>query len=129
MHNKLANSHLPSKPYMVSLAVPVRELHASHRDEILSHLLLLNEEDRRLRFGTQTPDEVIHHYVEGLDFNRDKVFGSFDSQLRLIGMAHLAYLPKTKGQPQAAEFGASVLPSGRGQGIGTRLHALAQYAH
>ena len=125
MHNKLANSHLPSKPYMASLAVPVRELHAGHRDEILRHLLFLNEEDRRLRFGTQTPDEVIHHYVEGLDFNRDKVFGSFDSQLMLIGMAHLAYLPKTKGQPQAAEFGVSVLPNGRGQGIGTALLARA----
>ena len=125
MHNKLANSHLLSKPYMAGLAVPVRELHAGHRDEILRHLLLLNEEDRRLRFGTQTPDEVIHHYVEGLDFNKDKVFGSFDSQLNLIGMAHLAYLPKTKGQPQAAEFGVSVLPDGRGQGIGTALLARA----
>ena len=125
MHNKLANSHLLSKPHMAGLAVPVRELHAGHRDEILRHLLLLNEEDRRLRFGTQTPDEVIHHYVEGLDFNKDKVFGSFDSQLNLIGMAHLAYLPKSKGQPQAAEFGVSVLPDGRGQGIGTALLARA----
>jgi RimJ/RimL family protein N-acetyltransferase len=125
MHNKLANSHLSSKPYMAGLAVPVRELHAGHRDEILRHLLLLNEEDRRLRFGTQTPDEVIHHYVEGLDFNKDKVFGSFDSQLNLIGMAHLAYLPKTKDHPQAAEFGVSVLPDGRGRGIGTALLARA----
>jgi len=125
MHNKLANGHLPSKPHMAGLAVPVRELHAGHRSEILRHLLLLNEEDRRLRFGTQTPDEVIHHYVEGLDFNRDKVFGSFDSQLNLVGMAHLAYLPKTKGQPHAAEFGVSVLPNGRGQGIGTALLARA----
>ena len=125
MHNKLANNHSPSKLYVASLVVPVRELHAGHRDEILHHLLLLNDEDRRLRFGTQTPDEVIHHYVEGLDFNRDTVFGSFDSQLSLIGMAHLAYLPKTKGQPQAAEFGVSVLPDGRGQGIGTALLARA----
>ncbi|WP_397389711.1 GNAT family N-acetyltransferase [Polynucleobacter sp.] len=125
MHNKLANSHLPSKLYMAGLAVPVRELHTGLRKEILHHLLLLNEEDRRLRFGTQTPDEVIHHYVEGLDFNRDKIFGSFDSQLELIGMAHLAYLPKIKGQPQAAEFGVSVLPDGRGQGIGTALLARA----
>jgi RimJ/RimL family protein N-acetyltransferase len=125
MHNKLANNHSPSKLYAASLVVPVRELHAGHRDEILRHLLLLNDEDRRLRFGTQTPDEVIHHYVEGLDFNRDTVFGSFDSQLSLIGMAHLAYLPKTKGQPQAAEFGVSVLPDGRGQGIGTALLARA----
>jgi RimJ/RimL family protein N-acetyltransferase len=125
MHNKLANNHSPSKLYAASLVVPVRELHAGHRDDILRHLLLLNDEDRRLRFGTQTPDEVIHHYVEGLDFNSDTVFGSFDSQLSLIGMAHLAYLPKTKGQPQAAEFGVSVLPDGRGQGIGTALLARA----
>lgn len=125
MHNKLANSHSPSKLYTAGLAVPVRELHAGHRAEILRHLLLLNEEDRRLRFGTQTPDEVIHHYVEGLDFKRDTLFGSFDAQLNLIGMAHLAYLPKAKGQPLAAEFGVSVLPDGRGKGIGTALLARA----
>jgi RimJ/RimL family protein N-acetyltransferase len=105
--------------------VPVRELHAAHRERILQHLFLLNEEDRRLRFGTQTPDEVIHRYVEKLDFHRDAIFGSFDSQLNLIGMAHLAYLPETKGQPLAAEFGVSVLPNGRGQGIGSALLARA----
>ena len=125
MHNKLANSYSPSKPYAEGSVVPVRELHAGHRAEILRHLLLLNEEDRRLRFGTQTPDEVIHHYVESLDFNRDAVFGSFNSQLSLIGMAHLAYLPKNKGQPHAAEFGVSVLTDGRRQGIGTALLARA----
>jgi len=125
MHNKLANSHLPSKPYAAGLAVPVRELHAGHRAKVLRHLLLLNDEDRRLRFGSQTPDEVIHHYVEHLNFNRDTVFGSFDSQLNLIAMAHLAYLPKVTGQALAAEFGVSVLPTGRGQGIGTALLARA----
>jgi RimJ/RimL family protein N-acetyltransferase len=125
MRNKLVNSHLPSKPFVASSVVPVRELHAGHRERILQHLLLLNEEDRRLRFGTQTPDEVIHHYVKNLDFNRDALFGSFNSQLNLIGMAHLAYLPKTKGKPLAAEFGVSVLPTGRGQGIGTALLARA----
>jgi RimJ/RimL family protein N-acetyltransferase len=125
MHNKLVNSHPPSKEYTESSVVPVRELHAGHRAEILRHLLLLNEEDRRLRFGTQTPDEVIQHYVKGLDFNRDAIFGSFDSQLSLMGMAHLAYLPQTIGQPHAAEFGVSVLSGGRGQGIGTALLARA----
>jgi RimJ/RimL family protein N-acetyltransferase len=125
MHNKLANIHSPSKLYAAGQVVPVRELHIGHRAQILRHLLLLNDEDRRLRFGTQTPDEVIHRYVEALNFNRDAVFGSFDSQLSLIGMAHLAYLPKIKGQPNAAEFGVSVLPDGRGQGIGTALLARA----
>lgn len=125
MHNKLANIHLPSKPFAAGTVVPIRELHAGHRERILRHLLLLNEEDRHLRFGTQTPDEVIHRYVDRLDFIRDTMFGSFDSQLNLIGMAHLAYLPKIKGQPLAAEFGVSVLPNGRGQGIGTALLARA----
>jgi len=121
MHNKLANNHLPPKPYMAGQGVPVRELHEGHRSEILKHLLQLGEDDRRLRFGTQTPDEVIHHYVEQLDFSRDAVFGVFDGNLKLIGMAHLAYLPEIKGEPHAAEFGVSVLPEGRAQGLGTAL--------
>ena len=121
MHNKLANAHSPTKPYTAGQAVPVRELHAGHREQILQHLLQLDEEDRRLRFGTQTPDEVIEHYVEHLDFNKDAVFGVFDLDLKLIGMAHLAYLPQVKGQTHAAEFGVSVLPEGRAQGLGTAL--------
>lgn len=125
MHNKLAYSHPAYGPYAVSFAAPVRELYTGHRSKILSHLLLLNEEDRRLRFGTQTPNEVIEAYVERLDFSKDTLFGSFDSQLHLVGMAHLAYIPKVKGQVNAAEFGVSVLPNGRGQGIGTTLLARA----
>ena len=121
MHKKLDKSHLPSSPYTTGQAVPVRELHAGHRQEILQHLLQLNEEDRRLRFGTQTPDEVIHHYVQHLNFNKDVIFGVFDLNLRLIGMAHLAYLPEHNNQARAAEFGVSVLPEGRGQGLGTAL--------
>jgi GNAT superfamily N-acetyltransferase len=121
MHNKLLVDHLPSQPYSAGQAIPVRELHAGHRGEILQHLLQLNEEDRRLRFGTQTPNEVIEHYVEHLNFNKDNVFGIFDSNLKLIGMAHLAYLPEIKAQARAAEFGVSVLPEARSQGLGTAL--------
>ena len=125
MHNKQANNHLLSKPYNNGLVIPVRELHSGHKPEILQHLLSLNDEDRHLRFGTQTPGQVIHQYVEGLNFDKDTIFGCFDAQLKLIGMAHLAYLPKAAAQPQAAEFGVSVLPSGRAQGIGTALLARA----
>jgi RimJ/RimL family protein N-acetyltransferase len=121
MHNKLANNRLPSKPFTVGQAIPVRELHAGHKNEILNHLLQLNDEDRRLRFGTQTPNEIITHYVEHLDFNKDTVFGIFNNDLKLIGMAHLAYLPKSESQARAAEFGVSVLPEGRSQGLGTAL--------
>jgi len=121
MHNQLANNHLPAKPYTAGQAIPVRELHAGYRQEVLIHLLQLNDEDRRLRFGTQTPDEVIRHYVEHLDFTKDTIFGIFDLDLNLTGMAHLAYLPEIQGQARAAEFGVSVLPEGRAQGFGTAL--------
>ncbi|WP_231968614.1 hypothetical protein [Polynucleobacter necessarius] len=98
MHNLLASNHLPSQPAMAGQVVPVRELHAEHRPQIFGHLLQLADKDRRLRFGTQTPDEVIHHYVDGIDFDQDAVFGVFDTDLKLIGLAHLAYLPAIKGQ-------------------------------
>ena len=103
--------------------MPVRELHAGYREEILNHLLQLNDEDRRLRFGTQTPDEVIRHYVENLDFNKDAIFGVFDLDLKLIGMAHLAYLPEHKGQARAAEafvgvFAHDVTFIGKAIGVG-----------
>ena len=125
MHNAIASTHSPDKPHAVGYATPVRELHAGHRAKILGHLLLLSGEDRRLRFGAQTSNGVIEHYVEHLNFSRDALFGSFDSQLRLIGMAHLAYLPKMRGQVKMAEFGVSVLPSGRRRGIGATLLARA----
>lgn len=121
MHKILTKRVPLTKPQKQGLVVPVRELHAGYREQVLQHFLELNEEDRRLRFGTQTSDEVVHHYVANINFNKDTAFGSFDAQLNLIGLAHLAYLPKAEGQPHAAEFGVSVLPQGRGQGIGTAL--------
>ena len=126
MHNKAAKTRFISKlSYTASLFVHVRELHANHREQILHHLLLLNEGDRRLRFGTQTSNEVIERYIECLDFTKDKLFGHFDALLNLTGIAHLAYLPIVNEQSEAAEFGVSVLPKGRGQGIGTALLARA----
>jgi GNAT superfamily N-acetyltransferase len=121
MHNKSASLLQSTRLNAGATLVPVRELHAGHREAILHHFLQLNEDDRRLRFGTQTPNEVIEHYVEGLDFNQDAVFGIFDTQLNIVGLAHLAYLPVFKSQVRAAEFGVSVLPEGRGQGLGTAL--------
>ena len=119
MHNK--SSQMPSASNASRLAVPVRELHAGHREAILEHFLQLEDEDRRLRFGTQTPNEVIEHYVGSLDFNKDAIFAVFDEDLKIIGLAHLAYLPKQEKQHRAAEFGVSVLESARHQGVGSAL--------
>jgi RimJ/RimL family protein N-acetyltransferase len=101
--------------------VPIRSLGAAHRQRIATHLLALDEHDRYLRFGYAASDEQIERYVEGLDFERDDIFGIFNRKLELIAMAHLAFLIGEAGAPAGAEFGVSVLSYARGRGYGARL--------
>lgn len=101
--------------------VPIRSLGIGHRRRIAAHLLALDERDRYLRFGYAANDEQIQRYVDGLDFERDDIFGIFNRRLELIAMAHLAFLPFEPGAPAGAEFGVSVLAKARGRGYGARL--------
>ncbi len=101
--------------------VPIRTLHAGHRAKVQAHLLALNDEDRALRFGHAISDERITRYAEQIDFDRDRVFGTFNRRLELLTLAHLA-LDREHG---VAEFAVSVLPRARGRGLGTRLFAHA----
>ena len=66
---------LGDSPRPAPLMVPIRSLGANHRDRIASHLKLLDERDRYLRFGFAANDEQIQRYVDGLDFERDEIFG------------------------------------------------------
>jgi RimJ/RimL family protein N-acetyltransferase len=100
--------------------VLVRELASTDREQLLTHFLTLDDDDRLLRFGQIVPDHVIDNYVRTIDFSRDTVFGVFDHQLELIGVGHLAYLP-AEGDKRTAEFGVSVLESARGNGVGSKL--------
>jgi GNAT superfamily N-acetyltransferase len=107
--------------------IPIRSLAPRHRERIADHLLALPERDRYLRFGYAAGDLQIQRYVDGLDFDRDEVFGVFNRKLVLIALAHLAYpRPEQREGPKAAEFGGSVLPTVRGRGYGARLfeHAM-----
>jgi len=120
--------------------VPIRDLHARHRNRILAHLMDLDERDRYLRFGYNATTEQIQQYVASIDFKRDEVFGVFDSKLHLVAVAHLAAMPGKgpagdgSSRGRAMEFGVSVLASGRGKGLGLRLfmhaimHARNQHA-
>lgn len=58
-----------------SAPVLVRELASKDREQMLTHFLSLDEEDRLLRFGQMVPDHVIENYVRTIDFGRDTVFG------------------------------------------------------
>ena len=102
------------------LLIPIRSLGANHRTRIANHLLSLDENDRYLRFGYLVQDEHIQRYVDGLDFERDEIFGIYNRRLELIAMAHVAHAAD-KNYQACAEFGVSVLPSARGRGYGARL--------
>lgn len=100
--------------------VPIRSLGPRHRDRIAAHLLALDESDRYLRFGYAASDEQVNRYADGLNFERDDIYGIFNRKLALIAMAHLA-VSDDPVQAKAAEFGVSVLKAARGRGYGARL--------
>jgi GNAT superfamily N-acetyltransferase len=100
--------------------VPIRSLSPRHKPRIERHLLSLTPQDRYLRFGYAATDEQIGRYVQGLNFERDEIFGVFNRRLDLVAMAHLAY----SIDPQwatCAEFGVSVSSHQRGKGLGAQL--------
>ena len=98
----------------------IRSLDPGQVPLIEQHLVAMPERDRYLRFGYQASDAQIGHYVAKLDFVRDELFGIFDAELRLVAVAHLAYLV-TPGREHMAEFGVSVGPGLRGRGYGQQL--------
>ena len=103
--------------------VPIRSLHAGHREAVRTHLLHLDTNDRHLRFGYAASDAQISRYVDSLDFVRDRFFGVFGHDTQLLAMAHLAMLPsQAQTQRRQAEFGVSVEARARAQGMGRALY-------
>jgi RimJ/RimL family protein N-acetyltransferase len=114
--------NVPANPASLTVPsrVPIRPMGTDERHHITDHLLALDLTDRYLRFGYAASDEQIQRYVDGLNFERDEVFGIYNRKLELIAMAHLAFAPSDvhKG---CAEFGVSVSKHARGRGYGARL--------
>lgn len=107
--------------------VLVKEVYARHRSRILHHLLALYQADRVLRFGSNVSDEIITNYVNGINFDVDRVFGVFSYRFRLVGVGHLSFMPSPDRlsdngvNQKSAEFGLSVSNNARGHGIGSAL--------
>lgn len=101
-----------------------RQLRRHEREEFTQHLLMLDAEDRRLRFSSPRSDDAIRDYVEKIDLERDAIIVVDDADLVVIGAAHLA-----RG-PGYVEVGVSVLPGYRGRGVGNALleRAMAELA-
>lgn len=98
----------------------IRALGPRHRERIARHLLALDEHDRYLRFGYIANDEQIRRYVDGLNFERDDIFGIYNRRLELIAMAHLAHSVDSSFDA-CGEFGVSVSKRARGRGYGGKL--------
>jgi RimJ/RimL family protein N-acetyltransferase len=107
--------------------VLVKELSARHRSRVMHHFLALDASDRLLRFGSNLSNELITNYVKGINFELDKVFGVFSHHFRLIGVGHVAFVPRANRQTidgvvqKVAEFGVSVSSNARGLGIGSKM--------
>lgn len=113
-----AQSRAGSAP--APLMVPIRAIGPRERGRIADHLLALSPHDRYLRFGYAASDEQVQRYADGLDFERDELFGIYNRRLELIAMAHLAFAPPDQ-HSDCAEFGVSVAEHARGRGYGARL--------
>jgi len=85
--------------------------------EMLAHFEGLSGEDLRLRFGAPMGRYALKHYVEGIDFSKDRVFGIFDRELKLASLAHLA----VDAGRDFAELGLSVARATRRKGHGDAL--------
>jgi GNAT superfamily N-acetyltransferase len=103
-----------------SVLIPIAPLSTEHVPQILAHLLALSVHDRYLRFGYTATDEHIQRYVSSLNFDRDEIYGIFNTELQIIAMAHLALMKET-GREFNSEFGVSVASHARGRGYGARL--------
>lgn len=99
--------------------VPVLPLTETNREALRRHFLALAPEDLRLRFEHVICEATLMQYVDAIDFERDAVFGVFDDRLELAGVAHLGL------RGEIAEFGVSVAPGHRGEGVGTALYRRA----
>lgn len=103
----------------------VQRLTEAQKPEMLRHLMALAGEDLRLRFGRSMDERALRAYVDGIDFENDRLFGIYGTDFRLIGMAHLAVNRETSW----AELGLSVAPASRRLGVGeTLLRRAARHA-
>lgn len=96
----------------------IRKLWRRDLPEITKHLLRLDSEVRRLRFGTATNDSFIHTYADSLLGGESVVFGAFPG-------GHLRAIGELRGLrqfwPSNAEIALSVEPDWQGRGIGSML--------
>ena len=88
------------------------------KDELLAHLLLLDLEARRMRFGFSCNDESVAKYVDGIAAS-DYILGIRESVTsdKIVAVIHLAI----ESDGTTAEMGLSTLKESRRNGFAEKL--------
>ncbi len=95
-----------------------RKLLAQETGLLKDHLLRLDEEARRLRFGHFVRPEVILAYVDTIDWSKTWIVGAFEGEV-LRGVAELR--DSSSETLRAGELSVTVERDFQNNGIGTRL--------
>jgi len=99
-----------------------RKLIAQETDLLKAHLLRLDEEDRRLRFGHFVLPQVILAYVDAIRWEQTWIVGAFeDGVLRGVAELRDTGTRDAHNSARTGELSVTVEPGWRRQGIGTRL--------
>lgn len=93
----------------------IRNLTTGEHPAFRNHLLRLDADDRRLRFGMPMDDEAIRNYADRLDPAQDRLLGCADDQLRIVAAVQLS----TRGE--SVEFAFSVDREWRSRGLAQSL--------
>jgi RimJ/RimL family protein N-acetyltransferase len=96
----------------------IRKIAAAESPHLQRHLIRLDPESRRMRFGAIVRDHHIKRFIETLNWSTSIHLGYFDRG-RLCGAAHLVSFD----EPDApgVEYAVSVVASHQNAGIGTEL--------
>lgn len=97
--------------------VSIRHLHPEQGDLLLAHLMRLDGEARRLRFGNPVNDHFLERYAS-LALGADALVKGLFVDGVLRGVAELRYL---SGSRSEAEGAFSIEPAFQGHGFGDRL--------
>lgn len=99
----------------------IRTLAPSERPAYEAHLLRLDANARRLRFGYFIDDDAVRRHIAGLNPHTDRILGVVEAGC----VAAAVHIVRAKQQPDApggaVEFAFSVDADRRGQGLGRRL--------
>jgi len=96
----------------------IRKIASAESLQLQKHLVRLDPESRRLRFGALVRDDFVRRFVGSIDWSSSIHLGYFDHG-RLRGAAHLVW--SDNPYPPGVEYAVSVEAPYQNDGVGTEL--------